>query len=119
MNSYTSKYLLNNQMPKYLKKSFPMIWWCTRNSLNWRWWCKWWCTKKKRLTHLLDFYLELPYRHHPGTDLMSKHVLPDPSIVNPVVGTAVEKETKDNYTAWPTAVPTTIPTIIQAEIGST
>lgn len=46
--------------------------------------------------------LELPYRHRPGTDLMSKHVLLDPAIINSVVETVVGKKAKDNYTPWPT-----------------
>ncbi|KAI8982368.1 hypothetical protein BDF20DRAFT_1000335 [Mycotypha africana] len=51
------------------------------------------------------FSLHLPHKHRPGTDLMSKHVLLDSTVINMVVETVVNPSAKDQYSPWPTEWP--------------
>ncbi|KAI9490306.1 hypothetical protein BDB00DRAFT_769137 [Zychaea mexicana] len=44
----------------------------------------------------------LPHKHRPGTDLMSKHVLLDPTVMGIVIDTVVSPEAKKQYSPWPT-----------------
>lgn len=49
--------------------------------------------------------LQLPHRHRSGTDLMLKHILLDPVVINMVVETILGPYTKDQYSPRPTEWP--------------
>ncbi|KAI9344133.1 hypothetical protein BD770DRAFT_301271, partial [Pilaira anomala] len=48
---------------------------------------------------------KLPYKLRPGTDLMSKHILLNPTVIDIVIETIFGSEGKGNYSPWPTEWP--------------